>query len=79
MLLRVLSGFTDSLAGQHYLGNASVDFVEHLETAGFQYGVFGWIASHSTSRYEAAELDGPMPGSSFGILLYLDYVLPSSL
>jgi len=63
------------LAGQHYLG--SVDFVEHLETAGFNMVVFlAGLQAIPTSRYEAAELDGPMPGSSFGILLYLDYVYP---
>jgi len=51
-------GFHRFLAGQHYLGNASVDFVEHLETAGFQYG--GVLAGLQAipSRYEAAELDG---------------------
>jgi len=42
-----------------YLGNASVDFVEHLETAGFQYGgVLAGLQAIPTSRYEAAELDG---------------------
>jgi len=30
--------------------------------------VFWLDCNHSSHLYEAAELDGPMPGSSFGIL-----------
>jgi len=46
----------------------------------FQYGgVFGWIASHSTSRYEAAELDGADAWQQFWHITLPDYVLPSSL
>jgi len=69
-------GISPILAGQHYLGNASVDFVEHLETAGFNMVFLAGLQAIPTSRYEAAELE-PMPGSSFGIF-YLDYVPPSS-
>jgi len=72
-------GISPILAGQHYLGNASVDFVEHLETAGFNMVFLAGLQAIPTSRYEAAELDGADAWQQFCILLYLDYVLPSSL